>query len=139
MTSEPHNVTFETTVAASGNNTGIVVPDEVIGQLTAGKRPAVLRQATGLKAGDPIRVSLTIADAPPEVKARPTSPPALAADERASAWRQPAADRAGLAAGQIAADAADPRHRITRAREANVAAASIELSPGEVAAITRGG
>jgi hypothetical protein len=95
MASEPHNVTFETTVAASGNNTGIVVPDEVIGQLAAGKRPAVLvdlngyqyrntlgvmggkhmisisaavRQATGLTAGDPIRVSLTVADAPPEVK-----------------------------------------------------------------------
>ncbi len=113
MTSEPHNVTFETTVAASGNNTGIVVPDEVIGQLAAGKRPAVLvnlngyqyrntlgvmggkhmisisaavRQATGLKAGDPIRVSLTIADAPPEVKVPSDFAAALAADERASAF-----------------------------------------------------
>ena len=47
MTSEPHNVTFETTVAASGNNTAIVVPDEVIGQLAAGKRPAVLVNLNG--------------------------------------------------------------------------------------------
>ena len=30
--------------------------------------------------------------------------------------RQPAADRAGLAAGQVTAGAADPRHRIARAR-----------------------
>lgn len=47
MASEPHNVTFETTVAASGNNTAIVVPDEVIGQLAAGKRPAVLVDLNG--------------------------------------------------------------------------------------------
>jgi hypothetical protein len=40
MASEPKSVTFDTTVAASGNNTGIVVPDEVIQQLAAGKRPS---------------------------------------------------------------------------------------------------
>src|SRR3954454_20387128 len=92
MTStDPKRVTFETTVTASGNNTGIVVPEDVIAQLAAGKRPpvsvtvngydyrstvavmggwymigisAAIRQATGLRAGDPIRVTLTIADSP---------------------------------------------------------------------------
>ena len=94
--SGPRSATFETTVAARGNNTGIVVPDEVIEQLAAGKRPpvvvdvngyeyrstvavmggthmigisAAIRQATGLKGGDPIRVALTVADAPREVDA----------------------------------------------------------------------
>lgn len=77
--SKPKSVTFEATVAATGNNTGIVVPGEVIEQLAAGKRPPVLvivngyeyrstvgvmggrhmisvsaavRTATGLKGGD---------------------------------------------------------------------------------------
>jgi hypothetical protein len=92
--SQPQSVTFETTVAARGNNTGIVVPPELIDQLAAGKRPpvavdvnghvyrstvavmggthmigisAAIRQATGLKGGDPIRVTLTVADTPREV------------------------------------------------------------------------
>ena len=43
----PQSVTFETTVAASGNNTGIVVPDEVIEQLRRGKRPPVLVNVNG--------------------------------------------------------------------------------------------
>ncbi len=94
MTSKPKSVTFETTVAATGNNTGIVVPEEVVEQLAAGKRPPVLvnvngyeyrntvgvmsgrhmisisaavRNVTGLKGGDPIRVTLTVADTPHEV------------------------------------------------------------------------
>ena len=106
-------MTFETTVAASGNNTGIVVPDEVIGQLAAGKRPPVLvnvngyeyrntvgvmggrhmisisaavRSATGLTGGDPIRVTLTIADTPHEVNVPADFAAALAADERAGAF-----------------------------------------------------
>jgi hypothetical protein len=93
-TPPPQTVTFETTVAARGNNTGIVVPTEVIDQLAGGKRPpvvvdvngyvyrstvavmggthmigisAAIRQATGLKGGDPIRVALTVADTPREV------------------------------------------------------------------------
>ena len=111
--SEPRSVTFETTVAASGNNTGIVVPPEAIAQLAAGKRPAVLvdvngyqyrstvgmmggnhmisisaaiRQATGLSGGDPIRVTLTIADAPPEVNVPADFAEALAADERSATF-----------------------------------------------------
>jgi hypothetical protein len=94
MAGEPKSATFETTVAATGNNTGIEVPPEVIEQLGAGKRPPVLvdvngyryrstaavmagrhmigisaavRAATGLAGGDPIRVTLTVADTPREV------------------------------------------------------------------------
>src|SRR3954468_5938475 len=95
MTStKPKSVTFETTVAASGNNTGIVVPEDAIAELAAGKRPPVLvnvngheyrntvgvmngkymisisaamRKATGLKAADPITVTLTVAESPREV------------------------------------------------------------------------
>jgi hypothetical protein len=85
------SVTFETTLSAFGNNTGIEVPPEVIDQLAAGKRPAVVvnvngyeyrntvgvmggkslvsvssavRKATGLKGGDPITVTLTVNNAP---------------------------------------------------------------------------
>lgn len=111
--SEPNSATFETTVTASGNNTGIVVPEKVIGQLAAGRRPAVLvdlngyqyrntvgvmggkymisisaaiRRATGLNGGDPIRVRLTVADAPPEAVVPADFAAALAADEQASAF-----------------------------------------------------
>ena len=113
MAAEPNSVTFATTVAATGNNTGIVVPEGAIEQLAAGKRPAVLvnvngyeyrntvgvmagkhmvsisaavREATGLKAGDPIRVTLTLAEAPPEVKVPADFAAALATDERASTF-----------------------------------------------------
>jgi hypothetical protein len=47
MAANPNSVTFETTVAATGNNTGIVVPDEVIEQLAAGRRPPVLVNLNG--------------------------------------------------------------------------------------------
>jgi hypothetical protein len=88
MAASPDSVMLGTTVAVTGNNTGIVVPEEAIEQLTAGQRPPVLvnvngyeyrntagamggrhmisisaavRTATGLKGGDPIRVTLTVA------------------------------------------------------------------------------
>ena len=110
---EPRSATFDTTVAAMGNNTGIVVPVEVIEQLGAGTRPPVLvdvngheyrstvavmggrhlisvsaavRQATGLAGGDPIRVTLTVADTPREVDVPADLAAALAADERAGAF-----------------------------------------------------
>ena len=87
-------MSFETLLTATGNNTGIVVPAELIEKLAAGKRPPVLvsvngyeyrntvgvmrgqqmisvsaavRKATGLKGGDPIRVTLTVASTPREV------------------------------------------------------------------------
>src|SRR4051812_12046562 len=47
MAAEPSSVTFETTVAATGNNTGIVVPEKAIEQLAAGKRPPVLVTVNG--------------------------------------------------------------------------------------------
>ncbi len=113
MAAEPKSVTFQATVAATGNNTGIVVPGEVIEQLAAGKRPSVVvnvngyeyrntvgvmggrhmisisaavRTATGLKGGDPVRVTLTVADTPPEVNVPADFAAALAAEERASAF-----------------------------------------------------
>jgi hypothetical protein len=86
---------FDTTLTPNGNNTGIVVPDEVIESLGAGRRPAVVvklngyeyrntvgvmggrhlisvsaavRKATGLKGGDPIHVELTVATGPRPVE-----------------------------------------------------------------------
>jgi hypothetical protein len=47
MAAETNRVTFETTVAVTGNNTGIVVPEEAIEQLAAGKRPPVLVNVNG--------------------------------------------------------------------------------------------
>ena len=43
----PKSATFETTLTASGNNTGIVVPAGVIEQLGAGKRPPVVVVVNG--------------------------------------------------------------------------------------------
>jgi hypothetical protein len=111
MTAEAANgATFDTTVSASGNNTGIAVPDEVIEHLGHGKRPPVLvnvngyeyrstvavmggrymiglsaavRAATGLKGGDPIRVSLTVAESPREVDVPADFAAALHAQETA--------------------------------------------------------
>jgi antitoxin component of MazEF toxin-antitoxin module len=113
MAAEPSSVTFETTVAVTGNNTGIVVPEEAIRQLAAGQRPAVLvnlngyeyrntvgvmggkhmvsisaavRKATGLQGGDPIHVTLTVTGAPREVAIPADFAAALTADEQASTF-----------------------------------------------------
>jgi hypothetical protein len=110
---EARSATFETTVAAAGNNTGIVVPDAVVAALGAGKRPPVLvdvngyqyrstvavmggrhmigisaaiRKDTGLQGGDPIRVTLTLADSPREVSVPEDLAAALAADQSAAAF-----------------------------------------------------
>ena len=83
------SVAFDTTVTATGNNTGIVVPEDVIERLGGGKRPAVVvnvngyeyrntvfvlggkfmvslsaavRNETGLSGGDEVRVTLTLAE-----------------------------------------------------------------------------
>jgi antitoxin component of MazEF toxin-antitoxin module len=101
---EPKTATFETTLTAIGNNTGIVVPDSVVEQLGAGKRPpvavdvngyqyrstvavmggqhlvglsAAVRAATGLAGGDPIRVTLTLATSPRPVEMPPDFAAAL--------------------------------------------------------------
>lgn len=47
------SVTFETTVAVTGNNTGIVVPSELIDRLGAGKRPAVFVDLTATSTAAP--------------------------------------------------------------------------------------
>jgi len=87
----PPTASFETLLTGVGNNTGIVVPPEVLEQLGAGRRPSVsvdlnghtfrttvgsmsgnamvpvsaaIRAATGLRAGDQIHVSLTVEVAP---------------------------------------------------------------------------
>lgn len=107
------SVAFDTTVAATGNNTGIVVPGNVIERLGAGKRPSVVvnvngyeyrntvgvmggkhmisisaavRKETGLKGGDPIHVTLTLADSPREVGVPDDFADALAADPGAGAF-----------------------------------------------------
>ena len=106
-------VTFDTTVTATGNNTGIVVPDNLIDELGAGRRPAVVvnvngyeyrntvavmggkhmisisaavRKETGLKGGDPIHVTLTLADTPREVAVPDDFAAALSADPAAGAF-----------------------------------------------------
>jgi len=107
------SVTFDTTVTANGSNTGIVVPDEIIEQLGAGRRPAVvvnlngyeyrntvgvmggrhmisisaaIRKETGLTGGDPIRVVLTLADRPAEVTVPSDLAAALSAAPAAEAF-----------------------------------------------------
>jgi hypothetical protein len=107
------SVTFDTTVTAAGNNTGIEVPGDLIEQLGAGRRPAVVvnvngyeyrvaigvmggrhlisvsaavRKETGLAGGDPVHVVLTVADAPREVTVPDDFAAALAADETAAAF-----------------------------------------------------
>jgi Bacteriocin-protection, YdeI or OmpD-Associated/Domain of unknown function (DUF1905) len=101
------SVGFETTVAGSGGKTGIVIPDRVIDELGAGRRPAVhvdlngyryrstvavmggrymvsvnagVREATGLAGGDPVRVTLTLASTPREVNVPSDFATALAAN-----------------------------------------------------------
>ena len=110
---KPNSATFDTIVAASGNNTGIVVPVEVLEQLAAGKRPPVLvnvngyeyrntvgvmggkamisisaavRSATGLTGGDPLHVTLTVADTPRDVDVPADFAAALAADKQARSF-----------------------------------------------------
>jgi hypothetical protein len=107
------SVAFDTTVTASGNNTGIVVPDNLIERLGAGRRPAVVvnvngyeyrttvgvmggkhmisisaavRKHTGLKGGDPIHLTLTLADTPRELDVPGDFAAALAADPGAGAF-----------------------------------------------------
>jgi Bacteriocin-protection, YdeI or OmpD-Associated/Domain of unknown function (DUF1905) len=109
----PARVEFDTTVTATGNNTGIVVPDEAIERLGAGRRPAVVvnvngyryrntvgvmggqhmisisaavRKETGLKGGDPVHVTLTLAGTPRELEVPGDFAAALAADPDAGAF-----------------------------------------------------
>jgi Bacteriocin-protection, YdeI or OmpD-Associated/Domain of unknown function (DUF1905) len=107
------SIMFDTTVAASGNYTGIVVPEAMIEQLGAGRRPTVvvnvngyeyrstvgvmggrhmisisaaIRGDTGLTVGDPIHVVLTLAASPREVTVPDDLAAALSADPTAGAF-----------------------------------------------------
>jgi hypothetical protein len=107
------SVTFDTTVTATGNNTGIVVPDDLIERLGAGRRPSVIvnvngyeypntvgvmggrhmisisaavREDTGLKGGDQIHVVLTLAEGPRAVTVPGDLAAALSADPAAGAF-----------------------------------------------------
>lgn len=110
---KPRSARFSTTVSAFGNNTGIVVPQQVIEQLGAGRRPSVLvnlngyeyrntvgvmggkflisisaavRKATGLSGGDDIHVELTVMDGPREVDVPEDFAAAMAADGQVKAF-----------------------------------------------------
>jgi hypothetical protein len=113
MPAKPKAVAFDTTVTATGNNTGIVVPPEILEQLGAGKRPpvvvdlngyeysttvgamsgkamisvsAAVRAATGLKGGDAVHVALALAEGPREVDVPPDFAAALKSDKGAQAF-----------------------------------------------------
>ena len=93
--SDAKSVSFRTTLSSFGNNTGIEVPPELIEELGGGKRPGVMvdvngyryqntvgvmggkylvpvsaavRKETGLAGGDPIEVTLTVAEGPRPVE-----------------------------------------------------------------------
>lgn len=93
--SAPRDASFDTTLTAVGNNTGIEIPPDVVEALGAGKRPplvvrvngyeyrttagvmggvsmipvsAAIRKETGLAAGDAIQVELTVATVPRDVE-----------------------------------------------------------------------
>jgi hypothetical protein len=95
MSNDAKWISFDTTLSAFGNNTGIEVPDEIIADLNAGKRPALMvkvngydyqntpgimngktmlsfssehRKETGLKGGDKIHVELAVSTTPREVE-----------------------------------------------------------------------
>jgi len=107
------SVAFDTMVAVTGNNTGIVVPDEIVEQLGAGRRPSVIvnlngfeyqntigarggqhmisvsaavRRDAGLKGGDRVHVTLQVAASPREVVVPVDLAEALAADPEAAAF-----------------------------------------------------
>ena len=105
--------TFATVLHQTGNNVGIVVPDEIIAELGAGKRPVVKvtingsysfvssvgamggrsmiafsaahRAASGLQGGNAVGIELQLETAPREVDMPTELTAALAADELAAA------------------------------------------------------
>ena len=104
--------TFKTTLHQTGNNTGIVVPPEIVEALGGGKKPALAvtvngyayrsslatmggqsmisfssdkRAATGLKGGDKIDVTLELDEAPRVMEVPPDLQAALNADRAAKA------------------------------------------------------
>ena len=106
-------VSFKTTLHQMGNNTGIVVPPEMLDQLGGGKKPAVnvtvngftyrgsiatmagqsmisfssdKRAATGVKGGEAISVTLELDDAPRVMEVPPDLQAALDGNKAAKAY-----------------------------------------------------
>jgi hypothetical protein len=105
--------TFRTVLHQQGNNVGIVVPDQVVAELGAGKRPLVTvtidgsysfvytiavmggknmigfsaahRAASGFRGGDEIEIAVELETAPRVVDMPPQLTAALAADPQAAA------------------------------------------------------
>ena len=107
---QPKSVSFQTKLHQTGNNTGIIVPPELISELGAGKRPpvnvvingypyrstvgamggkhmvsvsAAIRKDTGLKGNDAVRVTLSLADEPRPVEIPDDLEAAFVANKRA--------------------------------------------------------
>ncbi|MGW8180347.1 MAG: YdeI/OmpD-associated family protein, partial [bacterium] len=95
MSDDTQWVSFDTTLSSFGNNTGIIIPNEIIQKLNAGKRPSVMvrvngyeyqntlgvmngqvmlsfnadhRDKTGLKGGAKIHVELAVSTTPRKVE-----------------------------------------------------------------------
>src|ERR1700761_322298 len=87
------SVAFDTTVTASGNNTGIVVPDEIIERLGAGRRPPVIVNVNGYEYRSTVAVmrgqhmiGISAADTPREVDMPEDFARALQAEPTAKAF-----------------------------------------------------
>lgn len=106
-------ISFDTTIHQTGNNTGIIVPEEIVSQLNAGKKPAVnvtvnnytyrnsiasmggrflisvsadIRSKTGIKGGDKVTVTLELDIQPREVVLPADFEKALKANKEAKAF-----------------------------------------------------
>ena len=108
-----NKITFDTTIHVVGNNTGIIVPEEVVTKLGAGKKPAVnvtvngytyrnsiasmggrflisvsadVRSKTGIKGSEAVTVTLELDTQPREVALPADFEKALKANKEAKAF-----------------------------------------------------
>jgi hypothetical protein len=143
------NVSFDTVIRAFGNNAGIEVPAEVLSQLGAGKRPRVMvrvgdysfgttvgamggmalislskahRDASGLRAGQEVRVDLELDTGPTDIAVPPLLVAALADAGLAGAFAVLAPSRRKEYARQISEAKAE------QTRERRLAKIVAELS-----------
>lgn len=128
--------TFASVLHQNGNNVGIVVPDEIIAELGAGKRPVVKvmingsysfvssvgamgghsmiafsaahRAASGLQGGDAVDIELQLETAPRVVDMPTELTAALAADELAAAAFEKLSFSARKEHARAISDAATP-------------------------------
>jgi hypothetical protein len=126
--------TFDTVILGLGNNTGIEVPAENLAALGTGKRPPVTvtigsyryrstpammggrclvplakmhREAAGLKAGDPVTVTLALEEGPRTVDVPPALTAALRKAKLTDAFEQLAYSKRKEFARQVADAKAD--------------------------------